>query len=173
MPDMQLSKLTMRQITELLDILAARPCKKTPAGVQTAIPISRKYAGTAIKEFRQFLNWLHENDNFFWRKPGDYAVKPIRVKKDIHRKGPVRVQTYELSELTVLWRSGTPWERCLMALALNTAFGMAEVATLTREEVLLRCRHPHADEFRVVSNERDSWIVRLRQKTDVYGEWRL
>jgi hypothetical protein len=149
MPDVQLSKLTMRQITELLDILAARPFKKSPAGVQTDIPISRKYARTAIKEFRRFLDWLHESDDFIWDKPRDYAVKPIRVKKDTHHRGPVRVKTYDLNELVVLWRYTTPWERCLMALALNSAFGMSEIATLTRDEVLLRCRHPHADVFRV------------------------
>jgi hypothetical protein len=173
MPDVPLNALKMAKITELLSILAARPPKKTPGGVQTDIPISRKYASTAIKEFRQFLNWLHDAEEFLWTKPSDYAVKPMRVRKDRKRKGPVRVQTYELHELVALWKYATPWERCLMALALNTAFGMAEIASLERDEILLRTKHPHAAALNLTSDDRDSWIMRERRKTDVHGEWRL
>jgi Helix-turn-helix domain len=173
MPDVPLTDLKMQKINELLNILGARPPKKTPGGVQTKIPITRKYASTLIKEFRQFLNWLHEADEFLWEKPRDYAVKPIRVKRDAVKSGPVRVATYDLPELVTLWKYATPWERCLMALALNTSFGMAEVATLTREEILLRTKHPHASELKLVSDDRDSWIRRHRGKTSVYGEWKL
>jgi len=173
MPEMRICDLKMKQITELLNILAARPPKKTPGGVQTTIPISRKYASTVIKEFRQFLNWLHEADEFFWEKPRDYAVKPIRVKRDTARSGPVRVATYDLPELVTLWKYGTPWERCLMTLALNTASGMAEVATLRRDEILLKTKHPHAETLKLTSDNRDSWIMRQRGKTTVYGEWKL
>ncbi len=173
MPDVRICDLKMKKITELLNILAARPPKKTPGGVQTTIPISRKYASTVIKEFRQFLNWLHEADEFFWEKPRDYAVKPIRVRRDTSRSGPVRVATYDLPELMTLWKYGTPWERCLMTLALNTAFGMAEVATLRRDEILPKTKHPHADALKLTSDNRDSWIMRQRGKTTVYGEWRL
>lgn len=173
MPDVPLNALKMAKITELLSILAARPPKKTPGGVQTDIPISRKYASTAIKEFRQFLNWLHDAEEFLWTKPSDYAVKPMRVRKDRRSKGPVRVQTYEVHELVTLWKYATPWERCLMALALNTAFGMAEIASLERDEILLRTKHPHAAALNLSSDDRDSWIMRERRKTDVHGQWRL
>ena len=67
----------------------------------------------------------------------------------------------------------TPWERCLMALAFNTSFGMAEVATLSRDEVLLNTKHPHAEALKLTSDSQDSWIMRLRSKTTVYSEWRL
>ncbi len=173
MPDVRLTDLKMQKINERLNLLGARPPKKTPGGVQTTIPISRKYASTLINEFRQFLNWLHEADEFFWEKPSDYAVKPIRVKRDAVSNGPVRVATYDLPELVILWQYASPWERCLMALALNTSFGMAEVATLFRAQVLLKTKHPHAYELKFVSDDRDSWIRRHRGKTEVYGEWKL
>ena len=54
MPDVRLSDLKMQKINELLNILAARPPKKTPGGVRQTIPISRKYASTVIKESGSF-----------------------------------------------------------------------------------------------------------------------
>jgi hypothetical protein len=174
MPDVRLAALNkLAKITELLNVIAARPCKKTPGGKPTDTPIKKSYATAVIKEFRVFLNWLHDSDEFHWEKPRDYAVKPVRVKQIAEASGPIRVATYKPDELVTLWTYATPWERCLMALALTTGFGRAEVATVRRSEVLLRTRHPHADELSLQSTDADSWIMRRREKTTVYGEWWL
>lgn len=173
LPDIRLTELKMAKINELLKIIAARPPKKTSAGEQTDIPIKKGYASALVKEFRVFLNWLHEAEAFCWEKPKDYAVKPIRIKRDVGKTGPIRVQTYQPHELLTLWRYATPWERCLMTLALSTGFGQAEVASLRRDEIHLNTKHPHAEELQLASDDRDSWIMRVRGKTTVYGEWWL
>ena len=46
-----------------------------------------------------------------------------------------QVQTYSLDELKLLWQSALPFQRLLMLLALNGAFGRAEVASLRFSEV--------------------------------------
>jgi hypothetical protein len=51
-------------------------------------------------------------------------------------------------------------------LALNCGFGQAEVATLQLAELRLGHRHP---KYAVVGD----WIMRLRYKSRVYGEWSL
>ncbi len=173
MPDVRLTDLKMAKITSLLNIIAARPNKKTSRGKPTDTPIRRGYASAVIKEFRAFLDWLHTAEEFHWEKPRDYAVKPIRVRRDTGQPGPVRVQTYHLHELVTLWQYATPWERCLMALALATGSGAAEVASLLRDEVYLNTKHPHAEELHLASEDGDSWVMRTRGKTLVYGEWWL
>jgi hypothetical protein len=60
-----------------------------------------------------------------------------------------------------------------MLLALNCGFGKAEVASLELSEVLLRARHPHERETGHTGSEADSWVLRVRHKSDVYGEWKL
>jgi hypothetical protein len=174
MPDVRLTELNkLAKITSLLNIIAARPCKKSTRGKPTQTPIRKSYASAVIKEFRVFLNWLHDAEEFHWEKPRDYAVKPVKVKHDVAKNGPVRVATYKLPELVTLWRYATPWERCLMTLALATGFGQAEVATLRRDEILLNTQHPDADELHLDTAHNDSWIRRVRPKTNVYAEWWL
>lgn len=173
MPETRLTDLKMAKINELLNIIAARPNKKTTRGEPTDTPIKRGYASAVIKEFRVFLDWLHSSDDFVWEKPKDYAVKPIRVKRDVGKTGPVRVPTYQIHELITLWTYATPWERCLMTLAISTGFGQAEIASLRRDEIHLHTKHPHAEELHLASDDSDSWIMRLRGKTTVYGEWWL
>jgi len=47
------------------------------------------------------------------------------------------------------------------------------VATLQPEDVFLRQRHPHERELLFTSSESDSWIFRMRNKTTVYGEYKI
>lgn len=173
MPDVRLADLDMERIDECLSIIAARPFKRTPAGKPTTTPVSRSFASSTIKEFRRFLRWLHRSRNWEWEKPKDYEVVPIRVKPDATKAGPIRVKTYEPHELAKLWLYATPWERALMALALNTGSGMAEIAGLRRDEVQLLEAHPYAAQLGIDSTADDSWIKRVRGKTGVYSEWRL
>jgi hypothetical protein len=84
------------------------------------------------------------------------------------------VETFSPDELTTLWRYALPWERLLMVLALNCGFGMAEIATLRRDELILGKPHPFGEQIGLVpSGAPSNWIMRLRGKTEVYGEWKL
>ena len=48
-----------------------------------------------------------------------------------------------------------------------------EIAYLRREEVHLRTPHPYARLLDVSTDEDDSWIFGIRNKTGAFGQWRL
>lgn len=85
---------------------------------------------------------------------------------------PTQVKTYTPEQLAILYDHTAPLERLLMLLALNCAFGAAEVSSLQLSELFLEQPHGYCkDEGR--QDLLGSWIQRLRFETDVYGEWRL
>ncbi len=171
LPDTRLADLDTEKIDSLLGIIARRPISQ-----KTEEPISKVTAQANIKEFRKFLRWLHKTKTFFWKKPDDYEVHPIRIRlrpDEKSKKGAIHVQTYKDEQLKTLWQYATPWERCLMTLGLNCGFGMGEIATLRRDEVFIRQPHPFSSLLNLSSTEADSWIRRIRTKTDVYSEWKL
>src|SRR5207302_275585 len=63
--------------------------------------------------------------------------------------------------------------RLLILLGLNCGFAAAESGTLEPAEIFLEQRHPEAGRYNIVSTAQDSWVRRLRHKTEVYGEWKL
>lgn len=171
LPDARLADLDTEKIDSLLGVIARRPISQ-----KTDEPISKVTAQATIKEFRQFLRWLHKTKTFVWKKPDDYEVHPIRIRlrpDEKSKKGAIHVRTYSDEQLKTLWQYATPWERCLMILGLNCGFGMGEIATLRRDEVFLRQTHPFSSLLNLSSTDADSWIRRVRTKTDVYGEWKL
>jgi Sigma-70, region 4 len=76
------------------------------------------------------------------------------------------VETYSDAELVTLWKHAKPMQRLYMLLALNTGAGIAEVASLQTNEI--RLDQPHRK-----FGETGNWIMRIRLKTSVYGEWKL
>jgi hypothetical protein len=175
LPDLPLEKLDMLGIESCLDVIRKRPLAVTRSA-KGQKPISIKYATNAIKQFRNFIRWLHRSSEWEWEKPRDYEVLPVRVvKTEAERRGNhAQVKTYSIDELVTIWKYATPRVRAMMALALNCAFGGGEIATLLAEEALIDQRHPYAEQLDLSSSEEiGSWIMRNRRKTEVYGEWRL
>jgi integrase len=171
LPDVRLADLDAAKIEELLGVLAKRPVSR-----KTGLPIARRYASMVVKEFRCFLRWLNKSKDWEWVRPHDYDVTPVRVRQfpeEVANAGALSVKTFELEELATLWRYATPWERVLMALALNCGFGMGEIATLRRRDIFLHEPHPYARQIGLEPLEDESWVRRVRQKTAVYAEWRL
>ncbi len=171
-PDFVLNELDMGKIENILRLLASRPVSE-----KTGEPVSVSWAKNTIKEFRQFIRWLHKSKSYGWKRPDDYEVLPMRVGRTQDERARITslaVETFSLDELMILWRYALPWERLLMTLALNCGFGMAEIATLRRGEVLLGKPHPFAEQIGLFpANAPGNWIMRLRGKTEVYGEWKL
>jgi hypothetical protein len=60
-----------------------------------------------------------------------------------------------------------------LLLGLNCGFGRAEVASLELSEVHLRQPHPYAREVGCAATAGASWVLRVRPKSGVYGEWKL
>jgi len=96
-------RLKWARIKELLNIIAARPLKRTILGSRPRSRIKKGYASAVIKEFRAFLNWLHDARSFFGRKPKDYAVKADPHQTRHRQIGPVRRATYQPHELIKLF----------------------------------------------------------------------
>jgi hypothetical protein len=84
-----------------------------------------------------------------------------------------QVQTYTPDELKLLWEHGSPFQRLLLLVALNCGFGRGEIASLELADVVLHQDHPHKREIAYPTSEADSWIFRMRNKTGVYGEFKL
>lgn len=176
LPDLPLERLDMLGIESCLEVIRKRP----PAATHSAKgqkPISVKYATNSIKQFRSFIRWLHRASEWEWEKPRDYEVMPIRVVKTaVERRGShAQVKTYSIDELVTIWKYATPRVRAMMALALNCAFGGAEIGSLLADEVLIDRQHPYAEQLHLTSEQEvvGSWVMRNRRKTEVYGEWRL
>jgi len=171
LPDCQLADLDTAQIHMLQDILAMRPAGKRVKR------IAARTARNFIKQFRHFIRWLNMAPGFEWKRPADLEFTNIRIPETPEEKSVVarksRVQTYTREEIQVLWEYASPLRRLLLLLGLNCGFDAKMIATLQPEDVHLSQKHPHADEIGYASSEQDSWIFRLRNKTSVYGEWKL
>jgi integrase len=122
-----------------------------------------------IKVQQHFLRWLDRQKKMGWRIPADYERRKVKIdmtQEERAAKLGQQVKAYTVEQLAILYEYALPWERALLLLALNCAFGAREIATLQQAEIHLGTEHPH---YRKLGD----WIMRLRTKTDVYGEWRL
>jgi hypothetical protein len=169
-PALRIADLDLEEIEGIILLIANRPPR-----TRDDKPISHSWAKATIKEFRQFIRWLHKSKDFIWRKPVDYEVEPTKIRVSDEERVSLNpyVETYPKSELVTLWQYATPWERCLMTLALNCGFGMAEIGTLRKEEFFPQQPHPFADQLNLQDMDDASWIRRNRAKTLSYGEWFL
>ena len=171
-PDMPLGQVGLNAIQGMIDAWRARPPVK-----RKTKPIAVKTATEHIKQLKNFFKWLHRNDDFAWRKPEDFAELVVSVKANQREKAakvsPLQVKTFSEEELCLLYKYATPLERVLFLLGLNCGFGAAEISTLLIRDVHLFKRHPSDRILGFTSTDEDSFIKRLRPKTDVYGEWLL
>jgi len=171
LPDCSLVELDGHRIEELLDVLRLRPVGDGGRAVSVA------WTRNVLKQFRHFLRWLNRSPEFAWRRPADLELGQVRIPLNPTEKGRLarssQVETYTADELGALWEYAPPFQRLVMLLALNCGFGKAEVASLELSEVLIRARHPHERESGHTGCDTDSWVLRVRHKSDVYGEWKL
>jgi len=171
LPDCPLSDLDTVQILLFQETLALRPPGKRVER------ISARSARNCIKQLRHFVRWLNSAPGFSWKRPYDLEFTTIRIPETANEKAAMvrrsQVEVYQLEEIQVLWQHATPLKRLLMLLGLNCGFDAKMIATLQREDVHLRTKHPRAREIRYSTSDEDSWIFRLRNKTSVYGEWKL
>jgi len=170
-PNCDLAELDTARILMFLDTLAMRPRG------QKVERIAARTARNYIKQFRHFLRWLNTAPGFKWKRPSDLDIGTVRIQETPEEKSRAahksRVQTYTTEEIGVLWRFATPFRRLLLLLGLNCGFDAKMIATLQPKDVLLHQKHPHEEEVGQSTSPEDSWIMRLRNKSSVYGEWKL
>mgnify|MGYP002777938629 CR=1 FL=1 len=162
--DVPLGDLDLAALDRWVEYWAKRPLTKRNK------PAAPKTCTNAIKRIRMFVRWLHRATEWEWRKPEDYEVLPIKVKVSAvelaRRATSDQVETYTDDELVTLYKHAKPKERLYILLALNTGAGIAEIASLQLNEILLD--QPHRK-----YGGRGNWIMRIRLKSTVYGEWKL
>jgi hypothetical protein len=172
LPAVHLRNLDSQQIDDVIDQMRLRPLNRHGA------PCSISWTRNCLKQFRNFLSWLHRSPAYEWKRPADFELQRVKIPLLVAERTALgrssQVQTYSEDEIRQLWKLASPMERLIMLLALNCGFGRAEVASLEMSEVLLRQPHPHAREVGLAPGEQvGSWILRVRPKSGVYGEWKL
>jgi integrase len=132
------------------------------------------------KRLMHFFRWLSKCDNFDWKKPPDFdELRLGRItKSNLEKSVPVtsrsqQVQTFTVEELALLNRYAVPIERFLLLCGLNCGFKRMECATLRVGEIALHRKHEFAKYIDFDFSETDSFIRRLRTKSEVFGEWIL
>jgi hypothetical protein len=79
-------------------------------------------------------------------------------------------QTYSPEQLAVIVQYADSFEKALIGVCVNCAFGASEVGQWNTRDYQLFTEHPHADKLGITSTDADSWIVGKRPKTGIYGE---
>jgi len=77
-PLLRLAELNSGQIEQIFRLLANRPPR-----FRDGNPISRSFARSLIREFRQFLRWLHYSNEYLWRLPEGYEARPVPIHNAI------------------------------------------------------------------------------------------
>jgi integrase len=170
--DWPLSRLTIQGCDEILQVWRDRPMKKKGDG-QMAVKTCREHG----KRLMSFFRWLSKSDDFKWTKPIDFDELKLKIKRTSREKAAaltsLQVKPFTEDELRILNEYATPFERFLLLCGLNLGFKRMECATLRFGEIVLNQFHDHAKYIDFPLAASDSFVRRLRTKTEVYGEWIL
>ncbi len=129
--------------------------------------IGMTHASNLIKTLKWFLTWSHELN--FWDQPKRFRrLFMVRItttdaekKTRLEKMASPEPMSYSLAELKAIWDAAMDARhRCWILLAMNCSFGPMELATLKRWEVK-------------TAEDGSMYIERFRQKTSVYGRWKL
>ena len=143
-----------------------RLLRKRPIAKRSGEKMKPKTAKNIVGELGRFFRWLHRSEEFDWKKPDDFAEINKKVEIAADEVKVRQVKTYSIDELGLLYEYATPMDRVFLLLALNCGFGVAEMARLRAEEVIVS---PNADG----AIEPNTLIRIVRPKSGVPGEWRL
>jgi integrase len=170
--DVSLDRLGFDEVERMIFYWRRRPPRKLDGR-----PVSRSAAENYIGELKRFLKWLHRSPRHHWRKPEDFDGIDTTVDSDHAqpRRRLAQALVFTREELVLLNRHATPLDRLLLLLGLNCGFGVAEIASLTVDEVRLRQGHSarHRELMGYETTDADSFVTRVRHKSGVYGEFLL
>lgn len=170
--DMSLSEVDFEAIEQMIRYWRRRPQKKG-----SEQKVSKVSAENYIGEFKRFFKWLHRSKKFSWQKPEDFEGIETKVDADSTetRRRLAQASVFPLADLVLLNQFATPLDRIFLLLGLNCGFGLAEIASLTIEDVCLFQGHSPQDQelLHYETTDRDSFIKRVRGKSGVYGEFLL
>lgn len=172
--DWPISRLTYDGCDAMLQVWRDRPLKSDVSG-----PMAVKTCREHAKLIMRFFRWLSRSDDFEWTKPVDFDLLKLNIKPTNREKAaPVtshfqQVKTYTVAELAILNEYANPFERFLIVCGLNLGFKRMECSTLRAGEICLGRKHEFARYINFDFKDDDSFVRRLRTKTEVFGEWIL
>ena len=171
--DIPLNMLDLARCKELFDHWRYRP----PSERGDKKPLSAKVCRERLRQLDLFFRWLHLTNKYAWRKPTDFSELDRRIRtlsSDKHSIREMQIPTFNLDELSLLYRNADRFERLLLVLCLNCSFGAAEIGRASWEDFYLKQHHPWTLQgLKAESTKADSWFGFLRPKTDVLGWWWL
>ena len=168
--DFPLWKLDLPAVERIVAYWRNRP--KTKRGHRC----SKDHSTDMLKEFFAFLSWLDTEPKYRWEKPKGLDKvnrSPITLPEDNNHKTAfqtVTKETYTPEQLVIIAKHADAFEKALIGVCVNCAFGASEIGQLPTSSYSLFTAHPHADKLAITSTAADSWIVGNRPKTQVYGE---
>lgn len=172
-PDIPLNMLDLSRCKELIDHWRNRP----PSERGDKEPLSGNVCRKRLRQLDLFFRWLHLTDKYAWRKPADLSDLDRRIRTLPSDKRSIRklqIPTFNLEELSLIYRHANRFERMLLVWCLNCSFGAAEIGRTSWEDLFLHQQHPWTPQgLKVDSTKKDSWCGLLRPKTDVLGWWWL
>ena len=175
--DVPLCALDIKKVEAMIGLWRNRPQVKVRKIKADGRQMAFNTCRNQIIQLRHFFKWLHRHPGYSWKRPEcyeDIKATPITTAEDRSNKlRTIHIQTYTPEELATLYAAASPLMRLFILLGLNCGFAAAEAGTLEPAEILLHQKHPETGTYKITSVDRDSWIRRLRHKTEVYGEWKL
>ncbi|MFN3160033.1 MAG: hypothetical protein ACE37I_12020, partial [Rubinisphaera brasiliensis] len=129
-----------------------------------------------LKEFERFLRWLDATTQFDWQMPrgvDQISRKITELEEDQEQAGIITKPVYSPEELGILVRHANDFDRMLIYVGVNCAFGAAEIGRLKVNEVLVHHTHEFAERLHFETTSQDSFIRLNRHKSKMFGEWLL
>ena len=138
---------------------------------------SARYATMMLQEVWRLLDWIDKQPRFHWTKPkgmDDISRKPVPLPDDDGKHETAfhsaTKRTYTPEQLAIIVKHADEFERALIGICVNCAFGASEVGQWSTKNYHLFAKHPHADKLGFKSTDADSWVLGKRPKTGIYGE---
>ena len=160
-----LGQLTPGTIKQAFQYWASRPLKKG-----TERPITVRSAENYFKRWRHFLWWLHDAEQFRWKAPSELSRIKVKIRQTEKVRqatiSPLQVKVFTEEELVVLFQYATPLERVYLLLGLNCGFSIAEFGMLRLDQIFWHRKHGFDNLIHFQSSPNDSWIKRVRLKSD-------
>ena len=169
--DHQLWQLDFNRVEAMVKQWRNRPATKRGNRCST------DHASQMIKQVFRFLHWLDKQSKYRWTMPrgaDDIERKPHDLPEDDSKRTTAfrstTKHTYTPEQLATIVQCTQDFGRAMIGVCVNCAFGASEVGRWSTKEYHLFAKHPHAAALGIKSDERDSWIVGRRPKTNIYGE---
>lgn len=161
-PDMDLGQFGLKSMERIATYWAGRPEARKRGGEGKGTPISISTVEHQLATARRFIKWLDRHEDFAWQMPR-HSEDSLKVNlQRLQTPGEIAakrngVQTFSVEQLAKIYQHANDENRLWILLGLNAGFSHAECLSLRWEEI----------------EDDSSWIKRIRQKSQVYGEFKL